>query len=879
MRRIGLVFIALLAASRAFAVSPTPHIYQLTPAKMPVGMAEAFLHVAGNGFLGWSMSSIRISGASGSWEVLPSGSSSTALDFWIPPEVLRTIGHYAVVVRNLPTNGDDPTESQPADFEITHGPGPFLFLPKGIVVEAVGPDGAIATYEVNATSTNGEVADVTCLPLSGSKFPVGTTVVRCNASDANGGSSGQFPVTITDHTRPELTIPGDITVEAAGPKGTNVDFTATAVDTVDGNLHVSCYPGSGALFPIGSTRVYCSAGDSHANVSQGSFLVNVVDNVRPRLSLPSDFEVHGTEPDGSTFVTFSFSAIDYAERPLLVFCNPPSASWFPQGTTVVQCSATDDQERTTTGSFRVTVVASTIPHPHLALPWDITVEAQGDDGAHVPFSANAFDETDGELPVTCTPPSDSLFPIGRSTVTCSATNSHSITTTGTFHVTVIASTGPAPMLTLPDDITIEAENDAGAHVTFTVTAHDQIDGAVPVVCSPSSGSVFALGTTLVTCTAVNNHNKATTGTFHVTVTPRTDRPALTLPDDISVDAENGDGAHVTFTATAHDDVDGDVAVTCTPPSGSVFPIGPTTVSCSATNSLGHTTAGTFHVFVGSHAPMLTLPATITVPAESSEGAHVTFTATAHDEIDGEIAVACTPASGSLFPIAMTPVSCSATNTHGQSAEATFYVRVTPLTGPAPLLTLPDDMTVEAQSEAGTQVTYTASARDDADGDIPIDCSPASGSLFPFGLGTVTCSATNSHGITATGTFTVNIVDTTPPAIADIHAWPSILWPPDHKMVPVIVSVTMADNVDTAPVAHIVDVLVSDPDAAADWQITGALTVNLRAERRDDRDRVYTIVVEAIDSSDNHSTSAVTVTVPHDQSGDVAAPPRQRAVRH
>jgi len=847
---------------------------------MTVGMAEAFLHVSGRDFLGSPNTSVTISGAIGSWDIKPNTASSTALDFWLPPEVLRTVGHYAVVVHNLPADGEEGRDSAPADFEITHSAGPFLFLPHEIKVEATDRDGAIATYAVSATSANGDAADVTCTPLSGGKFPVGTTTVRCNAADENGASAGEFPVVITDHTPPALSIPNDIAVQAESQSGTHVTYSATAVDIVDGPLMVSCSVASGALFPIGSTRVYCSVGDAHANAAQGSFLVTVFDDTRPRLSLPDDIEVRATEPDGSAFVTFMPTAIDYAERSLLVFCTPPSASWFQTGTTIVQCHATDDQERTTTGAFRVIVTPRTIAHPHLALPWDITVEAQSDDGAYVPFSASAYDDADGELPVTCTPPSDSLFPLGTTTVTCSATNSHNISTSGTFHVTVVASSGPAPVLTLPDDITVEAENDDGAHVTFTATAHDEHDGSVPVVCSPSSGSLFALGTTLVTCTAVNNHNKATTGTFHVTVTPRTDRPVLTLPDDISVDAENGDGAHVTFTATAHDDLDGDVAVTCTPASGSLFPAGATTVSCSATNSLGHTTTGTFHVFVGVHAPVLELPATITTAAESSEGAHVSFTATAHDEIDGTLPVTCTPPSGSLFPIGMTPVSCSATNAHGKSATGTFYVRVTQLEGPAPVLTLPANMTVEAESNAGAHVTYTASAHDDVDGVIPISCTPASGAMFPFGAISVVCSATNSHGITASGSFTVNVVDSTPPAIADVHASPGVLWPPNHQLVAVTVSVTMSDTVDSSPTAHIVDVLVSDPDADADWQITGPLTVNLRAERRGDGpDRIYTIVVEATDSSGNTSMSTATVTVSHDQSGDVAPPARQRAVRH
>lgn len=83
--------------------------------------------------------------------------------------------------------------------------------------------------------------------------------------------------------------------------------------------------------------------------------------------------------------------------------------------------------------------------------------------------------------------------------------------------------------------------------------------------------------------------------------PRTDivAPVLSLPSDMRVQATSAAGAVASFTATATDDVDGSVAVTCTPPSGSVFPIGVTTVDCSAIDSAGNPAVGSFDVTVGS----------------------------------------------------------------------------------------------------------------------------------------------------------------------------------------------------------------------------------------------------------------------------------------
>jgi hypothetical protein len=76
------------------------------------------------------------------------------------------------------------------------------------------------------------------------------------------------------------------------------------------------------------------------------------------------------------------------------------------------------------------------------------------------------------------------------------------------------------------------------------------------------------------------------------------------------------------------------------------------------------------------APTIAVPADITVPGTSSNGAIVNFTVSASDLVDGSVAVTCTPASGSTFPLGTTTVSCSATDKAGNTASATFNVTVT-----------------------------------------------------------------------------------------------------------------------------------------------------------------------------------------------------------
>ncbi len=66
--------------------------------------------------------------------------------------------------------------------------------------------------------------------------------------------------------------------------------------------------------------------------------------------------------------------------------------------------------------------------------------------------------------------------------------------------------------------------------------------------------------------------------------PDTTPPTLSLPDDIVINATGPDGAVVTYTASATDDLTADPAVECAPASGATFAIGTTTVACTATDA-------------------------------------------------------------------------------------------------------------------------------------------------------------------------------------------------------------------------------------------------------------------------------------------------------
>jgi hypothetical protein len=287
--------------------------------------------------------------------------------------------------------------------------------------------------------------------------------------------------------------------------------------------------------------------------------------------------------------------------------------------------------------------------------------------------------------------------------------------------------------------------------------------------STAQFSVVDEGITEVTYWAVDNAGNASEpSTFSVRYDATA--PVITAPGNQSAEATGPGGAAVMFTVSAQDNVDSAVAAIATPASGSLFPLGLTTVNVEATDEAGNTSQKSFTVeVVDTTAPTFNNDGQITdmlVEATGPAGAAVSFnTPTATDIVDQSVQVTSSHASGSTFPIGETVVTFTAEDDFGNKAYRTFKVKVQDTT--APTLVLPADITVVATSASGNVVTYPApTATDIVDGSITPTSNPASGSLFPVGTTTVNVSATDNHNNTTSGSFKVNV----------IYSWSNLLQP-------------------------------------------------------------------------------------------------------
>jgi hypothetical protein len=244
-------------------------------------------------------------------------------------------------------------------------------------------------------------------------------------------------------------------------------------------------------------------------------------------------------------------------------------------------------------------------------------------------------------------------------------------------------------------------------------------------------------------------------------------------------------------------------------------------------------------------------------------------------------VTCAPASGSFFPGGATNVHCTT------QAGATCNFNITVNDTENPTISCPANITVgndpglcSATVNPGTPTTNDNCAGVTVAG-TRSDGQPLN-APYPVGITTITWKATDASGNMASCAQTVTVNDVEAPVITASVA-DSCLWPPNHNLVDVGLSLAVTDN--CTPTAQIaIDVKVTSderPEAnegdghfSPDAVVTGTnvnQVVRVRAERAGGGDgRVYLIRITATDQFNNTSLKVLRVGVPKNQSNKSAA---------
>jgi len=314
---------------------------------------------------------------------------------------------------------------------------PVITPPDDAVVEQTTPEGVAFELEPPAFS---DLADPnpTITNDAPAVFPVGTTVVTWTATDSSGNTSTVTQtVTVADTTPPVIAQPADVTLEQASPEGTQAQLTAPAVsDAADPNPAVSSNaPG---VFPPGMTVVTWTAVDASGNSTTAQQNVMVQDTVPPAISAPANVTAEQTNRDGTAVELGQPTVTDVADPSPAVTNDAPAL--FTLGATVVTWTATDASGNSATAQQTVTMVDTT--PPEIVQPADVTVDEAHPSGTVVVFEPpEATDICDADVEVTLSPVSGSIFMLGDTVVTCTATDDFGNSATATFTVHVV----PGPL--------------------------------------------------------------------------------------------------------------------------------------------------------------------------------------------------------------------------------------------------------------------------------------------------------------------------------------------------------------------------------------------------------------------------------------------------
>ncbi len=479
-------------------------------------------------------------------------------------------------------------------------------------------------------------------------YPIGTTLITWTATDQYGRSAECVQkIKVTSQDAPTISCPSDKTFTASSGSCT---YTATsgqigtpttggAASSAGEPCPVSnpCAVRGDHLpltdpFPAGQTLITWTAVNDFGSVScTQTITVNATDTTPPTLHVPpnvsttastcsatldDELGVATAEDNCTQSVDIKRTGVPRVPCPIPGDPGRTCESFvFPTGTTIVTYTAKDAAGNTTVGTQSVTVLEDPAIPPTITPPGTVTLyTGAGATSCGVTVSnldatlgtATASDNCPGVTVSRSGVPAGSFFPLGNTTVTYTATDKSGNTSSANQTVTVVDNT--PPVVTAPAAVTLytgPGATSCGVVVSNlngtlgTGSATDNCAGVGAVTRSGvPAGNNFPEGVTTLTYSATDAHGNTGSATQTVTVIDNT-APLITCPASITIEPTCPTGAIGTYTApVGTDNCPGAVTSrTAGLASGSVFPIGATTVTYTVNDAHSNSASCSFTVTV------------------------------------------------------------------------------------------------------------------------------------------------------------------------------------------------------------------------------------------------------------------------------------------
>ena len=546
---------------------------------------------------------------------------------------------------------------------------------------------------------------------------------------------------IPDTTKPIISPPADLVIEATGSL-TSVELgEAIAMDENGIQLLVNNAP---TLFPLGSSTIIWTAIDNSGNSASAIQQISIVDTTPPIIHSVPDITAEAVVPYDNIIELQEPSADDLLG---VISITNDAPEFFPVGETIVTWTATDVGGNTANIEQKITVVDTIFPT--LQVPADVVIEATSLDQNEVNLG-EATSTDNGEI-VSITNDAPEFFPIGETVVTWTTIDSSNNFSSLTQLVSVIDTT--APEILLLGDITLEASSVDANIVNLDNPIVSDIQDTTIYIIAPD---VFPIGETTVTWTAVDASDNSAITTQIVTIIDTT-KPGLSIPDDQTVEASSLDETLVDIGQAEAHDITGISSIVHNAPD--VFPLGSTLIAWTATDNHGNiTTAYQTITVVDTTSPIIISPQDITSEATDPTMNYIELgELVASDSVGIESIINDKPIT---FPFGSTTVTWTVTDTSGNISQATQVVTLVDTT--LPEIFAPTDIVAEATGLSSTMVELGEATAHDIMGIASVTEHPSR--FFVLGETTITWTATDTSGNSASATQTVTIVDTTSPEL-------------------------------------------------------------------------------------------------------------------
>lgn len=626
------------------------------------------------------------------------------------------------------------------------------------------------TYE-GETRTNGACPDTYLLTR------------RWSATDNCGNSTtAEQQIVVHDIVAPVFTlIPADVVVACD-------DVPTPAVPVASDNCDAGVVVTYNGETTIGNSvsgtyqlQRKWTAVDACGNSVQIIQTLTVKDTIAPTINCPANIQVPADGAVCTANVSFALpSTSDNCTTSPALVGTAVSGTAFPIGTTNVGFTSTDASGNASTCSFAI-VVADTTNPVLVHCPADFTVTTpNGVCSMTVIWDAPDVMDACDSYPIVPQPniQPQTVFQTGLTTVTYTAQDSTGNLMSCSFVVTVQENVPPLVVNNCPTDITVFTGNCTAA-VNWTPPTFSDNCSTVTVSSNHQPGDVFQETTTQVVYTATDTWSNTTTCSFNVTVVDTIAPTFSGCPKDTVVSSGNDCSVVVNWQLpVATDNCTSNPIVSASPMPGDAYPVGHTYVTVLVEDPSGNKDVCKFKVTV--IGPPLGF---VDAPSDQSFvgcSAVATWTPPATTGVCAPAVVQSNYQPGDTFPVGVTEVMYTVTDTLGYTSTVSFSISVTESVPPVftcPISPVVVDVSGAVVSDPG-QFVSAAKSIGSCDGaivefDLPSatdNCATpvvnqvsgqTTGKVFPVGTQVLEFNTADDAGNTAFCSVSVQVVPLNP----------------------------------------------------------------------------------------------------------------------